>query len=146
MLRLQTAHHTHGFTLIEILVVVVILGILGAIVVPRLLEHPGEARLVRAKQDIQSIVTSLSIYKMDNFTYPSTEQGLEALVQKPSGSPEAPKWKAGGYLDRVPKDPWGRAYIYLRPGQHGEFDVYSLGGDGKSGGEGEAKDIGNWDE
>lgn len=144
----QTQHfyHKRGFTLIEILVVVVILGILGAIVVPRLLEHPGEARQVRAKQDIQSIVTSLNIYKLDNFSYPSTEQGLEALVHKPNGSPEASNWKPGGYLDRLPKDPWGRAYLYIRPGQHSDIDVYSLGGDGKPGGEGEAKDVGNWED
>lgn len=133
-----------GFTLIEILVVVVILGILAAIVVPRVMERPGEARVTRAKQDIQNIVTALSLYKLDNYVYPSTEQGLEALVTKPSGQPEAPNWK-GPYLDRVPKDPWGRAYLYQYPGQHGEIDVYSYGADGKPGGEGEAADIGNWE-
>ena len=132
-----------GFTLIEILVVVVILGILAAIVVPRVLERPGEARVTRAKQDIQNIVTALSLYKLDNYVYPGTEQGLEALVAKPSGQPEAPNWK-GPYLDRVPKDPWNRPYLYQHPGQHGDIDVYSYGADGRPGGDGEAADVGNW--
>lgn len=133
-----------GFTLIEILVVVVILGILAAIVVPRVMERPGEARVTRARQDIQGVVTALSLYKLDNFVYPSSEQGLDALVSKPAGQPDAPNWK-GPYLDRAAKDPWGRPYQYRHPGQHGEIDVYSLGADGKPGGEGEAADIGNWD-
>ena len=132
-----------GFTLIEILVVVVILGILAAIVVPRVLERPGEARVTRAKQDIQNIVTALSLYKLDNYVYPGTEQGLEALVTKPAGQPEAPNWK-GPYLDRVPKDPWNRPYLYQHPGQHGDIDVYSYGADGRPGGDAEAADIGNW--
>lgn len=133
-----------GFTLIEILVVVVILGILAAIVVPRVMERPGEARVTRARQDIQNIVTALSLYKLDNFAYPSSEQGLDALVSKPSGQPDAPNWK-GPYLDRAPKDPWGHPYQYQRPGQHGEIDVYSFGADGKPGGDGEAADVGNWE-
>ncbi len=133
-----------GFTLIEILVVVVILGILAAIVVPRVMERPGEARVTRAKQDIQGVVTALSLYKLDNFVYPASEQGLDALVAKPAGQPEAPNWK-GPYLDRVPKDPWNRPYQYQHPGQHGEIDIYSFGADGKPGGEGEAADVGNWD-
>jgi general secretion pathway protein G len=133
-----------GFTLIEILVVVVILGILAAIVVPRVMERPGEARVTRAKQDVTSIQTALNLYKLDNFSYPSNEQGLEALVAKPAGQPDAPNWK-GPYLDRVPKDPWGKPYQYQRPGQHGEIDVYSNGADGKPGGEGEAADVGNWE-
>ena len=107
-----------GFTLIEVLVVVVILAILAAVVVPKVMEHPGEARQARAKADVQAVVTALNTYKLDNFTYPSNEQGLVALVAKPAGSPEAPNWKKGGYLDRVPKDPWGREYLYLRPGAH----------------------------
>ncbi len=137
------ARGARGFTLIEILVVVVILGILAAIVVPRVMEHPGEARRVRAKQDIQGIVTALNVYRLDNFTYPSTEQGLEALVGKPSGTPDAPNWHQ--QLDKVPKDPWNRPYLYLRPGAHGDIDVFSYGNDGKPGGEGEDADIGNWD-
>jgi general secretion pathway protein G len=139
----QIGSTSRGFTLIEILVVVVILGILAMIVVPRVMEEPGRARVVRARQDIASIVAALNIYKLDNFVYPSTAQGLEALVTKPSGQPDAPNWSQR--LDRVPKDPWGRPYQYQHPGQHGEIDVYSFGADGKPGGEGEAADIGNWD-
>lgn len=133
-----------GFTLIEILVVVVILGILAAIVVPRVMDRPGEARVVRAQQDIQGIVTALNMYRLDNFVYPSSAQGLQALVSKPSTQPDAANWK-GPYLDRLPKDPWGREYMYSQPGQHGPVDVYSHGGDGKPGGTDEAADIGNWD-
>ena len=134
----------HGFTLLEIIVVVVIIGILAAVVVPQFMERPGEARIVRAKQDIAGVTTALKLYRLDNFTYPNSSQGLDALVSKPSGQPEAPNWK-GPYLDRIPKDPWGSAYIYQQPGQHGAFDVSSLGADGKVGGEGEAADVGNWE-
>jgi len=132
-----------GFTLIEILVVVVILGILAAIVVPKVMEYPGQARQTAAKSDIATLVSALNSYKLDNFTYPSTEQGLDALVRKPSGAPEAPRWHA--YLDKAPKDPWGRAYLYLHPGSHGDIDVFSYGADGKPGGDGEDADIGNWE-
>jgi len=142
-LRSQSA--CRGFTLIEILVVVVILGILAAIVVPKVMEHPGEARQVRARQDIQAIGTALNMYKLDNFSYPSTQQGLDALVSKPSGTPEAPNWKKGGYLDKTPKDPWSRPYLYLHPGSHGDVDVFTYGADGKPGGDGEDADVGNWE-
>jgi general secretion pathway protein G len=135
-----------GFTLIEVLVVVVILGILAAVVVPRFFDKPGEARQARAKVDVQSLVTALNLYRLDNFVYPTTEQGLQALVQKPAGTPEARNWKAGGYVDRLPQDPWGREYVLLSPGQRGEIDVYSLGLDGQPGGEGENADVGNWGE
>ncbi|MBX3690373.1 type II secretion system major pseudopilin GspG [Dokdonella sp.] len=133
-----------GFTLIEILVVVVILGILAAIVVPRVMDRPGEARIVKAHQDISSIASALNLYKLDNYAFPSTEQGLDALIAKPSGQPEAANWK-GPYLQArsVPKDPWGRPYQYASPGQHGDFDISSLGADGKPGGEGEAADVDN---
>lgn len=129
-----------GFTLIEIMVVVVILGILAAIVVPRIMDRPEQARIIKAQQDIRTLETMLQAYKLDNFQYPSTEQGLEALVEKPTGLPEAKNWQAGGYLQRLPKDPWGNPYLYLRPGQHGEFDLYSQGPDQQS----SADDIGNW--
>ena len=134
-----------GFTLIEILVVVVILGILAAFVVPKFFDKPGEARQVKARSDIQSLATALNMYRLDNFAYPSTNQGLEALVTKPGGLPEARNWKAGGYVDRLPTDPWGRAYVYLCPGQRGDFDLYSLGADGQPGGEGENADVASWD-
>lgn len=140
------AARTQGFTLIEVLVVVVILGILAAVVVPRFFDKPGQARQVAAKADVQALVTALNLYRLDNFAYPSTEQGLQALVTKPGGAPEARNWKSGGYVDRLPKDPWGRDYAYLSPGQRGEIDVYSLGLDGQPGGEGENADAGNWGE
>lgn len=134
-----------GFTLIEILVVVVILGILAAIVVPKVMERPGEARITRVKQDVQGVMTALNMYKLDNFRYPDNSQGLQALVTKPSGQPEVPNWK-GPYLDRLPKDPWNQPYLYENPGQHGDVDVYSYGADARPGGEGDAADIGNWGE
>ena len=133
-----------GFTLIEVLVVIVILGILAAVVVPRIMDQPDQARVTKARQDVQSLVTALNIYRLDNFNYPSTDQGLEALITKPSGSPATPNWKNGGYIDRLPADPWGNPYQYLNPGLKGEFDVYSLGADGASGGEGINADVGNW--
>ena len=133
-----------GFTLIEVMVVVVILGILAAIVVPRVMDRPDEARIVKAKNDIRVLQSQLQLYKLDNFVFPTTDQGLEALISKPSTPPEPPKWKTGGYLSQLPRDPWGRDYQYLSPGQRGEFDLYSLGADGQPGGEGSNADIGNW--
>ena len=133
-----------GFTLIEVMVVVVILGILAAIVVPRIMDRPDEARIIKAKQDIRVLESALNLYKLDNFDYPSTDQGLDALVTRPDIPPEPPKWKQGGYIDRLPQDPWGRAYQFLNPGQHGAIDIYSLGADGQLGGEGSSGDIGNW--
>jgi general secretion pathway protein G len=134
---------SRGFTLIEVLVVVVILAILAAVVVPRVMDRPGQARQAAAQQGVQSIMTALNMYRLDNFAYPTTEQGLQALVQKPQGLPEGANWK-GPYLDQLPKDPWGKPYLYLQPGTHGDVDVYTLGSDGRPGGEGEAADIGNW--
>lgn len=133
-----------GFTLIEVMVVVVILGILAALVVPKIMSRPDDARLAKARQDIRTIEAALNLYKLDNYVYPTTEQGLEALVTKPTTPPEPRQWKQGGYLDRLPQDPWGRHYLYLQPGQHGEIDIYSLGADGQQGGEGINADIGNW--
>ncbi len=133
-----------GFTLIEVMVVIVILGILAAVVVPRIMDRPDTARLAKVKQDIRTLESALNLYKLDNFTYPSTDQGLEALVRKPSGEPEPRNWKEGGYIDRLPKDPWGNDYQYLNPGVHGPIDIYSLGADGQEGGEGINADIGNW--
>lgn len=133
-----------GFTLIEIMVVVVILGILAAIIVPRIADEPDKARVVKAKQDIRVLESALQAYRLDNFYYPSTQQGLEALVQKPSSEPPAKNWKSGGYMPRLPKDPWGNPYQYLQPGVKGEFDLFSLGADNRPGGEGTDGDVGNW--
>ena len=120
----------HGFTLIEVMVVVVILAILATVVVPRIMDRPDQARVTRAQQDIRAVEAALNLYRLDNFRYPSTDDGLEALVPK--------------YLDSLPEDPWGNRYLYLSPGEKGEFDVYSYGADGTEGGEGVDKDIGNW--
>ena len=139
-------NNNRGFTLIEIMVVVVILSILAAFIVPKIMDRPDEARLVKAKQDIRVIESSLKLYRLDNHSYPSTEQGLEALIAMPDGEPEPRNWKEGGYLDRLPKDPWGGEYLYLNPGIHGTIDVFSLGADNKAGGEKNNADIGNWDE
>lgn len=133
-----------GFTLIEIMVVVVILGILAALVVPQIISRPDEARVAKARQDIRAVESALKLYRLDNFQYPSTEQGLAALVNKPSTQPEPRNWKSGGYLDRLPKDPWGDIYHYRNPGEHSEIDVYTLGRDGRPGGEKTDADIGNW--
>jgi general secretion pathway protein G len=134
-----------GFTLLEVLVVVAILAILAAIVVPRIMDRPDEARRVAAKADTAAIVQALKLYRLDNGNYPQTDQGLAALVQKPTTNPVPSNWKQGGYLDKLPKDPWGRDYQYLNPGVRGEIDVFSLGADGARGGEGSNADIGNWD-
>jgi len=133
-----------GFTLIEILVVVSILAILGALIVPKIMDRPSEARVVAAKQDIGSIVAALKLYKLDNGRYPSQAQGLQALITKPTDDQTVANWKNGGYLERLPKDPWGHDYLYLIPGLHGDIDVMSYGADGQSGGEGFDADIGNW--
>lgn len=138
----QATNRQHGFTLIEIMVVVVILGILASVVVPRIMDNPDKARVAKARHDIQALESALDVYRLDNFTYPSTDQGLEALVKKPAA---APNWKAGGYVKKLNKDPWGNEYLYLNPGQHGEIDIYSLGADGAPGGEGPGTDIGSWD-
>jgi general secretion pathway protein G len=133
-----------GFTLIEVMVVVVILGILAALVVPKIMSRPDDARLAKARQDIRTVEAALNLYKLDNYVYPTTDQGLEALVAKPTIPPEPRQWKQGGYLDRLPQDPWGRNYLFLQPGQRGEIDIYSLGADGQQGGEGINADLGNW--
>jgi general secretion pathway protein G len=134
-----------GFTLIEVLVVVAILGILAAIVVPRIMDRPDDAKRVAAKADIGAIVQALKLYRLDNGFYPGTDQGLGALVQRPTTNPAPTNWKQGGYLDRLPKDPWGSDYQYLNPGVKAEIDVFSLGADRARGGDGSNADIGNWD-
>jgi general secretion pathway protein G len=130
-----------GFTLIEIMVVVVIIGILAGIVAPKIFGNVDKASITRAKQDIRGIEAALDMYKLDNFDYPTTDQGLQALVSNPG---DVRNWRPGGYLKQLPKDPWGRDYLYLSPGEHGEIDVFTLGKDGRDGGEEANADIGNW--
>lgn len=139
------AHRTQrGFTLLEVMVVVVILGILAALVVPKIISRPDEARIIAAKQDIATLVQALKLYRLDNQRYPTTEQGLQALVSRPATSPVPANWKAGGYLERLPRDPWGNPYQYLNPGVHAEIDIYSFGADGAPGGDAHDADIGSW--
>ncbi|MEK7736220.1 MAG: type II secretion system major pseudopilin GspG [Pseudomonadota bacterium] len=133
-----------GFTLIEIMVVIVILGILAAMIVPKVMSRPDEARVVAARQDIAALMQALKLYRLDNKRYPTTEQSLQALVTRPAQAPAPDNWKGGGYIERLPLDPWGKSYQYLNPGLHGEIDVFSYGADGAPGGEGFDADIGNW--
>ncbi|MDH3389838.1 MAG: type II secretion system major pseudopilin GspG [Gammaproteobacteria bacterium] len=132
-----------GFTLLEIIVVVAIIAILAAYIAPKVAGRVDDARISKAKSDIRVLESSLELYKLDNFVYPSSEQGLGALVNKPSGE-GTKNWREGGYIKKLNKDPWGNEYRYLYPGANGEFDVFSLGADAAVGGEGEAADIGNW--
>jgi len=135
---------SRGFTLIEIMVVVIIIGLLAAVIVPSVISKVDEARVVKAKQDIQSLETALTMFRLDNSKYPTTDQGLAALVQQPT-DPSIRHWRPGGYLQRVSKDPWGNDYQYVYPGTHGrEYDLYTLGADAQPGGEGVDADIGNW--
>lgn len=133
-----------GFTLIEIMVVVVIMGILAALVVPKLMGRTDDARIIAAKQDIATLMQGLKLYKLDNQRYPTTEQGLQALIARPASGPAPANWKSGGYLDKLNKDPWGNPYQYLSPGVHGEVDLFSYGADGQPGGTGNDADIGSW--
>ena len=133
-----------AFTLIEVMVVVAILAVLAALIVPKVMSRPDEARVVAARQDIASLLQALKLYRLDNLRYPTTEQGLAALVTRPTLAPVPPNWKPGGYLERLPRDPWGHPYQYLSPGLHGEVDVFSFGADNAPGGEGFDADIGSW--
>ena len=133
-----------GFTLLEVMVVVVILGILAVLVVPKIISRPDEARVIAAKQDIASLMQALKLYRLDNQRYPATEQGLQALAIRPTTPPVPNNWKVGGYLERLPNDPWGNPYQYLNPGVHGEIDIVSFGADGAPGGEANDADIGSW--
>lgn len=133
-----------GFSLLEIMVVLVIMGIMAALVGPQLLGNVDKARLQQLATDMKTLETTLKMYRLDNFVYPSSEQGLQALTAKPDIDPVPKNWKKDGYIDRLPQDPWGNEYMYVSPGEHGAFDIYSLGADGVVGGEGQAKDRGNW--
>lgn len=144
-MRLRSCNRSRrsaGFTLIELMVVLVIIGVLGALIVPNVLDRADDARVTAAKTDIGNIHQALKLYKLDNLRYPSTEQGLQALVTKPSTGPAPANWKP--YLEKLPQDPWGQPYQYLQPGVKGEVDIFSFGADGKAGGTGRDADIGSW--
>ncbi|MDV5172284.1 type II secretion system major pseudopilin GspG [Photobacterium rosenbergii] len=133
-----------GFTLLEVMVVIVILGVLASLVVPNLLGNKEKADQQKVVTDISALEQALDMYRLDNSVYPTTDQGLEALVSKPSSSPEPRNYRDGGYIRRLPNDPWGNPYQYVMPGEHGAVDIFSLGADGQEGGEGVNTDIGNW--
>ena len=142
---MQTLHRQNGFTLLEVLVVVFIIGVLASLIVPNIMGRPDEARIIATKNDVRTIVSALKLYRLDNGSYPEAGQGLQALVAKPETGRIPRNWKSGGYIERLPKDPWSEPYQYLNPGLHGEIDVFSFGPDGQPGGEGNNADIGNWD-
>jgi len=136
------SRRSRGFTLIEIMVVLVIIGVLGALIVPNLIERIDDSKVTAAHTDINQLMQALKLYKIDNQRYPTSEQGLEALVRKPTSGPIPPNWKS--YIEKLPNDPWNRPYQYLNPGVKGEIDVFSYGADGQPGGEGKNADIGSW--
>jgi len=140
---MKSPRNSKGFTLLEIIVVVAIIAILAAYIAPKIAGRVDDARVSKAKSDVRVLESSLELYKLDNFSYPSSEQGLQALTTKPSGA-NTKNWREGGYIKKLNKDPWGNEYQYSYPGSNGEFDVYSLGADAQVGGTGEAADIGNW--
>lgn len=140
----RTARRSAGFTLIEIMVVVIIIGLLAAVVLPRVVGRTDDARVAKARQDVRVMESALELYKLDNFNFPTTAQGLEALVSKPSGEPQPKNYRAGGYVKSLPKDPWGNPYQYLSPGIKGDVDIFSLGADNQPGGDESNADIGNW--
>lgn len=141
----NSVRNQRGFTLIEVMVVVVILGILAGIVVPKLLDRPEEARRTKAELQIKSLEEALALYKLDNGSFPSTDQGLIALVTKPETGRIPIKYREGGYIKKVPKDPWGGDYVYLAPGLNGDYDLLSYGSDGEPGGEGKDADVQSWE-
>lgn len=144
MRQLAVGGRQSGFSLIEIMVVVIIIGLLASIIGPAVFDRVSEARIKKVQADFKSIQTALKLYKLDNFIYPTSEQGLEALAAKPSQAPVPRNWKSGGYVETLQTDPWGRPYLYMSPGEGHEYDIYTLGADGITGGEGEAADIHVW--
>lgn len=144
----QNSKRGRGFTLIELMVVLVILGILAGLIIPKVMGRPDDARRQKTRMQMESIETALKLYRLDNGNYPTTEQGLQALVEPPQTGELARNWKEGGYLEKgkVPKDAWGRDYIYVSPGSHGDYDISSFGADGEPGGEGKNKDINSWED
>lgn len=142
----NTRARQSGFSLIEIMVVVIIIGLLASIVAPAVLNRADDARLQKVQADFSAIQTALKMYRIDNYVYPSSEQGLEALVERPTIAPEPRNWRQGGYLEELPRDPWGNRYQYLSPGESREYDIYTLGADGVTGGEGQNADISVWDD
>jgi general secretion pathway protein G len=140
--RQNNPHRHRGFTLIELMVVLVIIGVLAALIVPNVLDRAEEAKVTAARTDVNNLMQALKLYKLDNQRFPTSEQGLQALVSKPSTGTPPPNWKP--YLDKLPNDPWGRAYQYASPGLKGEIDIYSFGADGVIGGEGKDAEIGSW--
>jgi len=142
--RARARKRDAGLTLIELMVVVVILALLAVVIVPRVIDRPDQARVARARADIAALSAALNLYRLDTGAYPTTDQGLEALVARPSRAPVPDNWAQGGYIDRVPTDPWGRPYVFLSPGVRGAFDLMSYGADGRPGGSGVDADIGNW--
>ena len=140
----KTLRRDAGLTLIELMVVVVILALLAVVIVPRVIDRPDQARAARAQADIAAIASALNLYRLDSGSYPTTDQGLAALVTRPTAAPVPANWAEGGYLERVPDDPWGRPYLYLSPGVHGPFDIVSYGADGRSGGSGADADLTSW--
>lgn len=149
---MDTNRHTlgrdnHGFTLIEIMVVIVILGILAGLIVPRIMGRPEEAKRTKARLQIESLETAVKLFKLDNGYYPTTEQGLQALVEQPESGRIPKSWRKGGYLEKgsVPKDPWGNEFVFISPGVNGDYDVISYGADGTAGGEENDKDINSWE-
>jgi general secretion pathway protein G len=140
--RPPALRRVRGFTLIEILVVLVIIGVLAALIAPNVLDRAGEAKVTAARTDVNNLMQALKLYKLDNQRFPTADQGLDALVRKPTAGPAPNNWKP--YLDKLPKDPWGQPYQYANPGLHGEIDVFSFGADGKAGGDGNDADVGSW--
>ncbi len=144
LLNVRRFKSARGFTLIELMIAVVIIGILAAIIAPNVIGRLNDAKVSAAKQDVATLVQTLTMYKLDNSRFPSGEQGLKALVEKPALAPLPNNWRTGGYIPRLPNDPWGNPYQFANPGLRGDIDVYSFGADGKAGGEGEGADIGSW--